>query len=217
MFRKVLSRLTCKHNNAVTTSHGKYYNIKYCPDCDRKVNYKREKFNKVLDFSVPSLIGALVTLLLILHHNEANASTNCRFVDNLTPYQYGVAYQAYRSGQPYDLQLTAVAVAWEESKLGKYKFRWGKGVDKSVGVGHTVVKYKTQGMTSMEAGMWVESMVVNDAKSIDVMISDLLYWQTRSDSWFEGVGKYNGGNTANEKYAQRVANTVKEIKHCKWW
>lgn len=214
---KIIKRLTCNHDKAVVIENGVKYDIKYCPDCDCKLNWKREKFNKVLDFSVPALVGTLLTLILILHHNEANASNNCLFVENLTPYQYGVAYQAYRSGQPYDLQLTAVAVAWEESKLGKYKFRWGDGVDKSVGVGHTVIKYKTQDMSSMEAGMWVESMITNDSKSIDVMVKDLLYWQSRSDSWYEGVGKYNGGNAANLEYAKRIATTVKQIKNCQWW
>lgn len=214
---KLIKRLNCNHDKAVVVRQGEHYDLKYCPDCNNHINYKRDKFHKVKDFSIPALVGTILTLLIISHANEVNATeSNCTFIENLTPYQYDIAYQSYRAGQAYDLQLTAVAVAWQESKLGRYKFRWGKGVDKSVGIGHTVVKYKTQGMSALEAGIWVEKMITHDAKSINVMVSDLLYWQNQSGSWIEGVGKYNGGNTANMNYAREVAGIVKQIKSCKW-
>jgi hypothetical protein len=152
---------------------------------------------------------------LSLVSTTALAKDNCAFLESLSPYQTTVAYQAYRAGEAYDLGITAVAISWEESKLGKYKVRYGKGVDVSVGVMHTAVHWKTKKMSAFERGMWVESMITNDAKAIQTGVSDLLYWKDRAKGDYKKmVNGYNAGSGKNPSYVKRVISVIKELKTC---
>lgn len=162
------------------------------------------------------LMGLVFLPSLFLAKN-VTAQTQCEFLNNLTPYQYKVAYQIYHVGKEWDLGLTSVAIAWKESKLGKYKVRFNRDniKDVSVGVMHTVAYWKTKDMTAFESGRWIESMIDNDILSISVGIKDLVYWQDRSkQDWFKGVAMYNGGNNPNYGYAKSIANIVKDLKNC---
>lgn len=144
------------------------------------------------------------------------AFAQCPFIGQLTPYQESVAKMLYSVGQPYDLGNTAIAVGWQESKLGLYKLRMGKGKDISVGIGHTIVYYKTKTMDAFHRGMWMQDMIQNDRLSSDVMIQDLLYWKSHTDSWRQMVADYNGGWKGNMKYAASVAAITVEVSQCKW-
>lgn len=154
------------------------------------------------------------TLLLM---SKITSATQCDFINNLAPFQEEVAYQSYRTGQPYNLGLTAIAIAWEESKLGLYKVRFGKGLDVSFGVGHTLSYYRTKGMNTFQKSMWIQETIENNPKSIGYMIEDLLYWQDRTKGdWLRTVASYNGGNKPNYDYASRIVKTVKELKECEF-
>lgn len=143
----------------------------------------------------------------------------CEFLSQLSPYQEKVAYKAYRAGEPYDLGLTAVAIAWKESKLGVYKTRFNRNnvKDISVGVMHTVVYWKTKSMTPFEAGMWVDKMQQSDDFSIQTGVSDLVYWQARAKgNWKRGVEMYNAGLGKNPVYVKSVVDTINKIKDCEF-
>lgn len=142
----------------------------------------------------------------------------CSFVEQLSPYQQQVAYKAYRAGEPYGLGLTTVAIAWQESKLGLYKVRFNSNNvnDTSVGTMHTVAKWKTHKMSPFAAGQWMQLMIESDDKSLGVGVQDLLYWRSRSQSWGEMVGHYNGGNKPNSKYTHDIIDIVHRLKHCKF-
>lgn len=161
------------------------------------------------------MIKYLLTLLIIFSFNTY-AKDQCEFLDNLSPYQRSVAYQAYRAGQPFDLELTTVAIAWQESKLGIYKIRYRHN-ELSVGVAHTLVKYKTKGMTNFERDIWVQEMIQDDARSINIMIQDLLYWKNIfNGSWKKMVQGYNAGFGKNQQYINDITNTVKHLKQCEF-
>lgn len=143
------------------------------------------------------------------------AQANCDFLEMLSPYQTTVAYQAYRAGQPHEMGLTTVAIAWEESKLGKYKVRYGNGKDVSVGVMHSAVYWKTQGMSAFARGVWVEDMITDDAKSIQIGVEDLLKWKRINKNNYRGmINSYNAGYGSNIKYVESVISTVKILKGC---
>lgn len=177
-------------------------------------------FDKALDFSMPMLLGTLVaSAILVSCDAKSNEVGNCTFMEQLSPYQQEVAYKAYHAGLPYDLGLTTVAIAWKESKLGLYKVRYNiKNVsDQSVGVLHTVAKWKVKDMTPFEAGRWVQNMIEVDDYSIQVGVQDILYWQQRAKGdWKKGVGMYNGGYKSNLSYANSISSIVNEIKTCKF-
>lgn len=160
------------------------------------------------------MIKAVVLSLGVILSSQAVA--NCDFINQLSLYQRVIAQKAYFAGKPYDLGITAVAVAWQESKLGVYKVRFSNGIDKSVGIGHSIIYYKTKGMSGFDRGRWMQEMIQDDDKSISVMIQDLLYWKAHTDSWKAMVGSYNGGWKPNAGYYKDVAATVNRIKQCKW-
>lgn len=142
-------------------------------------------------------------------------AVSCDFIDKLDPYQKQIAKLSYQVGEPHDLGLTMVAVAWEESRLGLFKVRMSTDYrDQSFGTMHTVAKWKTKGMTPFERGIWVQNIVENELFSLQTGLSDLLYWYGRKKNWADMVGSYNGGNTPNPNYLKRVRSTVRNIKSC---
>lgn len=183
---------------------------------------KRDKFKyKAQDTleskAVWSIVFIIVGIFLgSLFTNKAYASEECDFLQKLSPYQYEIAYKSYRAGQPYDLGLTAVAVAWQESKLGLYKSRLGlTRYDQSFGIMHTVAYWKTKTLSPMDRGIWVQKMITDDARSIDLGVQDLLYWQSRAkNNWRKGIAMYNGGGNPNYRYANSVVKVVKKLKQC---
>ena len=70
------------------------------------------------------MYGALGLLLISLLTSHAGAE-ECNFAKGLSTYQKGVMHKAYEVGAPKNLGYTLIAVAWKESKLGKYKARYG--------------------------------------------------------------------------------------------
>lgn len=152
----------------------------------------------------------------VVYSGESEAS-ECSFFEHLTPYQIDIANMSYKAGLPYDLGLTAVAIAWEESRLGLYKVRHNvKNIkDQSYGIMHTIAYWKVKSMSSFEAGQWIQDMITNDAKSIDVGVQDIIYWQSRAKgNWKKGVAMYNGGSNPNYNYTNRVIKTINKLKEC---
>ncbi len=171
---------------------------------------------KKREWSIIFLIWAMIFGVLYSDRSEA---LECEFFDKLTPYQIDIANMSYKAGLPYDLGLTAVAIAWEESRLGLYKVRHNVNnmKDMSYGIMHTVAYWKVKKMSSFDAGNWVQDMITDDAKSIDVGIQDILYWQNAAKgNWLKGVGMYNGGWKPNKDYGQRIVKTVRKLKECVW-
>ena len=162
------------------------------------------------------LIDYLVFFLLLVTFTHKAKATECNFLQQLSPYQKQVAYDAYHTGLLHDLELTTVAIAWKESRLGIYKIRYGaKEEDQSFGVMHTVAKWKTKGMNAFNKGVWIQSMIENDAKSLGVGVQDLLYWKKRSKGdWRKMVGRYNGGNEPNYTYTKSISTIIQQLKFC---
>lgn len=166
---------------------------------------------------ISSDIRVILTLLVLILTTPVTAK-QCNFLEQLSPYQREVANISYISGSAYDIGLTAVAIAWKESRLGIYKTRIGNNkYDISFGVGHTALYWKTKEMNSFEKGVWAQEMVQNDIKSISYMVQDLLYWLSRRDGdWRRMIESYNAGNGKNSNYVKDVVDTVNQIKNCKW-
>ncbi len=170
------------------------------------------------DWSLIFLITGM--LLSLLFEKGYAAAGDCNFFRQLEPSQRDVAEMVYKAGQPYDLGLTSVAIAWKESKLGLYKVRMNITYnDQSFGVMHTVAKWKTKGMSSFERGRWVQGMITNDVKSVDVGVQDVLYWQQRAKGdWKKGVAMYNAGGYYRNglTYADGIITIVRELKQCEF-
>ncbi len=141
------------------------------------------------------------------------------FIKNLSPYQQEVASLVYKHAEPYNLGYTAVAIAYKESNLGKYKVRYNKDntKDVSVGIMHTAAYWKTKDMTPFESGMWFQDMMEIDQKSVSIGVQDLVTWQSRAKGdWKRGVEMYNAGYGRNPTYVRAVVTIYQEVKHCKF-
>ncbi len=164
-----------------------------------------------------SLVWLLVGVIFSWLYSGKADAIECRFLSELNPYQKEVANLAYETGLPYDLGLTSVAIAWQESKLGLYKVRHNVHniKDQSYGVMHTVAYWKVKELSSFKAGQWVQEMITNDTKSIQTGVQDILYWQgVAKGDWKEGVGMYNGGFRGNFNYSTKIVNIVIRLKGC---
>ena len=161
------------------------------------------------------MLKFILGLSLLLSSVGAFAE-QCTFMEGLSPFQKEIAYNAYRSGYPYDLGYTMVAIAWKESRLGLYKVRYGtKENDRSFGIYHTVAMWKTKGLNAFEKGRWIQNIVENNAVSIQMGLSDLLYWKGRHNGdWAKMVGSYNGGNIPNKEYTKDVIGIMKSLREC---
>ncbi|UZV41281.1 putative TMhelix containing protein IV [Vibrio phage vB_VpaM_R16F] len=181
-----------------------------------RVKQKLKEFKETR--GVESLFLLIFCIILSLYVKDVNAG-ECKFKQQLTPYQKDIMEIAYRHGEEYDLGLTTVAIAWKESKLGLYNVRYNRSNinDQSFGVLHTVARWKTKNMSPFEAGMWVENMITSPEYSIQEGVKDIIYWQKRAKGdWFKGVGMYNGGNIPNKNYAESITSIVRELKHCEF-
>jgi hypothetical protein len=171
------------------------------------------------------LIKSLLIAGLIL--SSFCATAECFFLNQLDNNQKSVAKLVYKKGLKYDLGKTAIAIAWKESKLGRYLIRYGRDeYDRSYGIGHTVAYWRFKAdereerlmVSSFDRGMWIQKMVTNIDFSSNVMLEDIMHWQSLSEgSWFNGVAMYNSGSFVTESgksYAEDVAMVVAELRSC---
>lgn len=171
--------------------------------------YTASSYGEYQGFSIFSYEGTYPIL---------SVKKNCSFIEGLSDYQKDVMYKIHHISRPYNLQLTAIAIAWKESKLGKYKVRMGNTkYDRSFGVMHTVTYWKTKGMTPFEKGVLIQSLIQDDVKSITLGLEDILYWQRMARfDWKKGIAMYNAGSSYSNglDYAEDIKNIVKELNYC---
>lgn len=181
-----------------------------------KVKQKLREFKETR--GIESLFLLLFCAMLALYAKDVNAG-ECEFTNNLTNYQKEVARKAYLAGEPYNLGLTSVAIAYEESRLGLFKVRYNTNntKDQSFGVMHTVGFWKVKELSPFVAGDYIHKLIQSDDFSIKVGIEDILYWQKQArGNWSKGVAMYNGGFKPNYSYSKRITHIVKQIKNCEF-
>ncbi|UUW39799.1 putative TMhelix containing protein IV [Vibrio phage VPMCC14] len=189
----------------------------------KQSNKKRDKVKqKLREFKetrgVESLFLLIFCAMLALYAKDVDAG-ECKFIKNLNDYQRDVARKAYLSGEPHNLGLTAVAVAYKESRLGLFKVRYNSNntKDQSFGVMHTVGFWKVRDLSPFKAGEYIHRLIQSDDFSIKVGVEDILYWQKQAKgNWSKGVAMYNGGFKPNYNYSKRITTIVKQIKNCKF-
>lgn len=155
-------------------------------------------------------------LLTALLTSGSIANAQCSFKNKLNPEQITAAQKIYHTAKYYDLGVTAIAVAYQESHLGRWKTRHATAYDRSYGYFHNLYYYATKGMTNIEKEQWIDRMINNDEYSIWQGIQALRYWKKHSKSYNQMLARFNGGWKGNQKYADKVKNLVVQVQKCKW-
>jgi len=139
----------------------------------------------------------------------------------LSKEQKDVARFVYEKGKPFDLGYTLVAIAWQESKLGKYPINLS---DPSCGIMHVMPRFLIK-RTKMKDTLWnrsrlCERLISDKSFSIAAAILELKYWQNYWKSrkvnrvWSHMVASYNQGFACdiNSEYVKSIRKYIKRLR-----
>ena len=121
-----------------------------------------------------SLLIILTISLTIIHAADLKND-----LEKLTKSQRDLIEQTYQTGKQYGLELTLVAILWEESQFGKYKLRLDS--NPSCGIMHIMPRYLIK-RTELSNTQWnrsrlCERLMLDDAFSLSAAILELQYWR----------------------------------------
>ena len=155
-------------------------------------------------------IGILLSMITV----TAMAFSDCK----ITKEQENVIRLSYSLGEPHDLGLTMIAIAMEESKLGKYRINLN---DPSAGIYHTTVDKAVNKLgwshTPYNYNRAAQILVDDDIFAGELAIETILWWKEHKDGdWRKTVSGYNGGHVGNPEYVKKISNHIKTIKACGW-
>lgn len=144
--------------------------------------------------------------------------------DKLDNKQRELAKLIYQRGDEHSLGATLVALAWQESRLGRYPINLSDPSG-SCGIFHQVVKhYLTQHKlldTKLNRNIACGNLIYDNDLAITQAIEVLLFWKRyheakRNFPYYPNMIKsYNGGtksSEASDKYYKQVYHNVKIIE-----
>ncbi len=158
-------------------------------------------------------------LVLVLALNLSAES-----ITELSAPQKQLANQIYLEGNKYDLGYTMVAIAYQESHLGRYLISLN---DPSCGC-FSIMPSSLIKRTSLKNNSWNQSrlcerLIKDNDFSFSAALLELKFWQNYWKSkhvtkvWSHMVSSYNGGYKANldSKYLKRIKHLVHKLQRSK--
>ena len=135
----------------------------------------------------------------------------------MTPEQKKIACMVFKKAKEFNLQYTMTAIAWEESKFGKYTINLA---DPSFGIFHNQIDSvaNRHGVRSKWGKSRLAEQLLNSFDfSFSEALAELQYWQTYYkhswNKWSKMVMSYNAGYSyKNGKcYYQRIVLKIKAL------
>ena len=178
---------------------------------------------KIKTFFKLHLVPITIALLVLLLSCKALGEEECsKWYDLSSEQRYRLQW-AYSYGEQYDLGWTMSAIAWHESKAGKYKIN-AESDDYGVFQVNLVTATDIMGIS----GYWnkqalITKMVVDDEFNAYLALHVLQHFQKTRNSWKSVVRSYNEGNKwlKNEKsreksldYYKKIRDNVVTLKQC---
>jgi len=145
-------------------------------------------------------------------------------IDSLTTKQYNNLIWVYKQGKKYNLELTLTAIAWQESKFGKYPINLS---DPSGGLFHNLlgsVCYRLE----LTPNQWnqsriLEKLISDKEFALQQAVAELYYWKSywkvrnKKYLWKRMISSYNGGHKGNVKYYRDIVKKIRYLKrYFKW-
>jgi len=154
-----------------------------------------------------------LSILLILSGLFANSLDN--ELKSLTPKQRYVMHYVFYKTKQFNLGYTMTAIAWQESKFGKYPINIH---DPSCGIFHIMPKYQTD--NRWKQSRMCERLIADKDFSIATALSVFKYWYnywrskgySKKLSWKKAIMSYNGGVKGNKKYYQQIVRKIKALR-----
>ena len=153
-----------------------------------------------------SLFGSVKSNLYWLNHKMSKA-------------QYDVMIETYHFAKPYDLQFTAMAIAWQESKFGKWKHNLA---DPSCGVFHQLLPDLAK-RYNVKATMWNMSRLCDNLMFYDYAFKVFIDtfkekeiqcfnrgYRSKGSNWRCAVESYNA--YGNKAYYKAIRDKVKALR-----
>lgn len=167
-----------------------------------------------MDVSMTLLRSIIISIIFVLYSASSHSFEDCR----LSQQQASVANFAYSYGKPFDFGYTMVAIAMEESQLG----RWNINIqDPSAGPWHVTLdkalRYKGWTDTPFNRNRAAQLLIEDIYFAAHLAIEELLFWnRVREGNWRAVVSSYNGGWKGNEEYRRKISRNIEIIKRCGW-
>jgi len=160
----------------------------------------------------------LVLLLLALSTQATAKEDLLKELNNLTPIQKAIMLKTFNKARQFNYEYTMTAIAWQESKFGKYKINLN---DPSFGVFHNLIS--TVQLRHDSRGSWARSrlaerLMIDYDFSFTEALSELKYWENYWSNkrvpkkWSHTIGSYNGGFTPNMSYTEKIKSKIRALK-----
>ena len=138
-------------------------------------------------------------------------------LNHLSDSQQEVLLRTFLKGKEYNLEYTLTAIAWQESKFGKYMVNLS---DPSFGVFHNLIKsvQKRHRANKWNTDRLAERLLFDYNFSFNEALEELTFWkkvykgQTRA--WSKIVSSYNSGwdSSAGEAYLYCIRTKIKALR-----
>jgi len=171
-----------------------------------------------------------IYIMLLTTSLFANNTSLLRELNNLTKNQQEVLIKSYKKGSYYDLGYTLAAIAWTESRLGKYKINLADGdrykFKGSYGPYHNLLNSvcaRRNIHTQWSASIIAQKLITDIDYASNEAIIELLYWDKYwtdkkvTYKWKHIVASYNSGyksiNTKpGREYLELIRSKIKVLK-----
>lgn len=159
-------------------------------------------------------IFMIVFLIFIFFSEDADAFEDC----TLTKQQETVVRFSYAYGDPHDYGYTMIAIAMQESRLGKWRLNLD---DPSAGTYHTTLDkgLKKLGWANnpYNRNRVAQMMIDDEFFAAELALETIIWWDAyHKGDWRSVVSSYNGGFRGNPAYVDMIAKNIQTIKRCGW-
>jgi len=163
----------------------------------------------------------LLVLLTCVLATPANAAYQCTDKDraaklSISPQQWEVLGEAYGVGASHNMGYTMMAIAWQESKGGKYLMNIQTNDFGVMGVSlkYAAIRNKVKGPWALN--MLAQRLTFDRAFNMDNALKTLLFWEKATGSWRDMVSAYNNGYAYNKGsvYLNKIVRNVNMFMHC---
>lgn len=132
----------------------------------------------------------------------------------LEPSQIKLMRTVYQECKPYGLSNTCLAIAYKESKLGKYLFNNLTGDYGVMGINlKELVRTNNLKLNYWGKKELASKMIADTKMNIAAAITNLQGWQKQyKHNWRMIWGSYNGGYNPNVQYSLHILSYIKAFK-----
>lgn len=161
-----------------------------------------------------TMFAVLAILVLWVCSSLAEASN---WTCTLTDRQQEVLTIAHTTGAPYNLSYTMVAIAMQESRLGKWNVALGENSFSPfhVRIKHVLVDQNWK-PTRFNKNRAAQMLLDDDWYAARLSLGVLRWWHNYQKTWVGAVSSYNGGHRGNPDYVEKIRNNIQHIQKCNW-